>query len=149
MRVWNQSENGYEVREWGPTASGKLGTLVFRYRFDRPVESASLHAAVQLWRADDEISVAVSNDDRHYVVLTTDSMLVDAEIPDRVRVLDLTPHVAGKQAVYIRFQAKGQQLNTHIMTPSVLRTISAFPANCAPYVYNFRAKLVPAEAMDQ
>jgi hypothetical protein len=141
MRIWNQSENGYGVREWGPVETDRLGTLVLRYRFDGPIESASVQAAVQLWREKDEISVAVSNDDQHYTVLATDSMVVDPEIPDRMHVLDLTPYVADKRNVYIRFQAKGTRLNTHIMTPSVLRTVGIFPANSAPYVFEFRAKL--------
>jgi hypothetical protein len=148
MRIWNQSENGYGVREWGPVETDKLGTLVLRYRFDRPIESASLQAAVQLWRVKDEASVAVSHDDQHYTILATDSMVVDPEIPDRVRVLDLTPYVAGKRTVYIRFQAKGRRLNTHIMTPSVLRTVGIFPANSAPYVFEFRVNLKRASEDD-
>jgi hypothetical protein len=139
MRLWNQSENGYGCREWAPTETGKWGTLVIRYCFDRPIETASLQALVQVWLPGDETSIAVSDDDQRYTVIATGTMVVDEEIHERVRVIDLTPHIAGKKTVYIRFKAKGKRLNTHITTPSILRTVKVFKTETSPPAYEFRA----------
>lgn len=141
MRIWNQSENGHRVREWGPSETGKLGTLVLRYQFERPIKSCSLQAFVQIWRKDDFLTVAVSHDDKSYTIVSSGSMIVEAGNPPRAHRLDLTSLVAGHQAVYIRFQARGTRLNSHITTPSVLRTVEAFTTNTTPFVFDFRVKL--------
>jgi len=141
MRVWNQFENGLAVRDWAPTESGKMGTLVLRYAFDKPIESCSVRAWLKIWREGDEVSLSVSHDDQEYHVLTTGSLIPEPKPPYSQKVLDLSPYVRGKRAVYIRIQLKGTKLNTHITTPEFLRTSDEQTIFKSPHVFEFRATL--------
>jgi hypothetical protein len=143
MRVWNQYENGFDVRGWGPRESGKEGTLVFHYGFDRPIESCSLKAYMKLWLETDRCSLAVSTDDQNYIEVNNTTMFPEQIKPYRLRVLDLTPIVQGKRDVYLRIRLTGKQLNTHITTPEFLRTTPNEPSLNAPHQFEFRAKLRP------
>jgi hypothetical protein len=141
MRIWNQFENALSVREWGPSESRKMGTLVLRYAFDKPIESCSVRVTLILWLKDDEGSVSISSDDENYVVLSKESLIHEPTPPHRQHVMDLTSHVRGKKVVYLRIQVRGTQLNTHITTPSFLRTEVGNSLLNAPNVFEFRAKL--------
>lgn len=139
MRIWNQFEDALMVRHWGPSESRKLGTLVLRYVFDKPIESCSIRANMKAWLDDDEVSLSVSSDDESYVVLTKESLLHETTPPYRQRVLDLSPFVRGKKTVYIRVQMRGTQLNKHVTTPTFLYTAVGNPLVNAPHVFEFRA----------
>jgi len=145
MRIWNQFEDALMVREWGPSESRKTGTLVLRYVFDKPIETCSVRASLKAWLKDDEVSLSVSCDDEDYVVLTTESLIVEASTPYRQRVFDLAPYVRGKKFVYLRVQMRGTQLNKHITTPSFLRTAVGNPLINAPHVFEFRASLATSK----
>lgn len=139
MRIWNQFEDALMVRHWGPSESRKLGTLVLRYVFDKPIESCSIRANMKAWLDDDEVSLSVSSDDESYVVLTKESLLHETTPPYRQRVLDLSPFVRGKKTVYILVQMRGTQLNKHITTPTFLYTAIGNLLVNAPHVFEFRA----------
>lgn len=142
VRVWNQHENGYDVRGWGPRETGKEGTLVLRYVFDKPIVRCSLRAYLHAWFDEtDRVSLAVSKDDVNYHVLTNSSLLPQGARPFQQRVLDLTPHVQGAKQVFIRIQMRGKKLNTHITTPEFLRTERYVEHLQAPHQYEFRATL--------
>lgn len=142
VRVWNQHENGYDVRSWGPSETGKEGTLVLRYVFDKPIVRCSLRAYLHAWFDEtDRVSLAVSQDDENYVELTNSSLVPEKVKPYRQRVLDLTPHVEGSKQVFIRIRLLGVKLNTHITTPDFLRTAKGFEAYQAPHTFEFRAML--------
>jgi hypothetical protein len=140
MKIWNQFENGLEVRGWAPMATGKMGTLVLRYAFEKPIESCSIRCFLKIWRDDDEVSLAVSQDDLDYKVLTNKSLLPESVPPYRQTPIDLTEHVRDSKVVYIRLQMRGTQLNSHIMTPEFLRTAKDMDLFNAPNVFEFRAK---------
>ena len=142
VRVWNQHENGYEVRGWGARETGKEGTLVLRYVFDKPIVRCSLRAYLLAWFDEtDRVSLAVSKDDENYVELTNSSLVPEYVKPYRQRVLDLTPHVEGSKQVFIRIRLRGTKLNTHIMTAEFLRTGEGVGAFQAPHQFEFRATL--------
>lgn len=142
VRVWNQHENGYDVRGWAPRETGKEGTLVFRYVFEKTIVGCSFRAYLHAWFDEtDRVSVAVSQDDVNYHELTNSSLLPEREKPYRQRVLDLTPHVRGAKQVFIRIRLLGAKHNTHIATPEFLRTARGFEVYQAPHQYEFRATL--------
>ena len=64
VRVWNQYENGYPVRGWGARETGKEGTLVLRYVFDKAIVRCSLRAYLHAWFDETDRRFARTSEDR-------------------------------------------------------------------------------------
>ncbi|XZE21754.1 hypothetical protein SH449x_001659 [Pirellulaceae bacterium SH449] len=139
IRVWNQAQNGYEVRSWGPRSDNEPGILILRYQFDRPIMSATVRFNLLLHRPESTGKVEVSHDNKTYTLLTETEQRPAESANHQSTLFVLTPTVRGERQVFLRITLTGKQLNSSIMGTDFLRTSPGIPKFNSPLVYEFRA----------
>lgn len=139
IRVWNQAQNGYKVRSWGPRSDQEPGILILRYQFDRPIVKSTVRFNLCLHRPESTGKVEVSHDNENYKLLTETQQQPAESANFQTTLFDLTPTVRGERQVFLRITLTGKQLNTSIMGTDFLRTAAGIPKFESPYVFEFRA----------
>jgi hypothetical protein len=140
IRVWNQASNGYLVRSWGPVVDDEPGVLILRYKFDKPIDSASVRFNLLLHRPSSHGKVEVSHDNKNYSLLTNAEQKPAESSSFQTTIFDLTPVVHGEKQVFLKVTLVGRKLNSNIVGTDFLRTAANIPKFNQPYVYEFRAK---------
>lgn len=140
IRVWNQVSDGYAVRAWGPAFDDEPGVLILRYKFDKPIDNASVRFNLLLHRPSSHGKVEVSHDNDNYTLLTDAEQKPAESTSFQTTVFDLTPFVRGEKQVFLKVTLVGRKLNSNIVGTDFLRTAANIPKFNQPYVYEFRAK---------
>ena len=121
VRVWNQASNGFSVRSWGPAVDDEPGVLILRYKFDKPLASASVRFNLLLHRPSSQGKVEVSHDNKNYTLLTDTEQKPAESASYQTTIFDLTPVVAGHKQVFLKVTLVGRKLNTSIVGTDFLK----------------------------
>jgi hypothetical protein len=140
VRVWNQASNGFSVRSWGPAIDDEPGVLILRYKFNKPIDSASVRFNLLLHRPSSQGKVEVSYDNKNYTLLTDAEQKPAESTSFQTTIFNLTPVVRGEKQVFLKVTLVGRKLNSSIVGTDFLRTAANIPKFNQPYVYEFRAK---------